>query len=48
MSEQTTQLLSQYFGFSQFRPGQGEVVANILQGQSAAAIFPTGAGKSLC
>ncbi|GIU10951.1 MULTISPECIES: ATP-dependent DNA helicase RecQ [unclassified Shewanella] len=41
-------LLSQYFGFQQFREGQEEVVQNILNGQSAAAIFPTGSGKSLC
>ncbi|MEZ9595470.1 ATP-dependent DNA helicase RecQ [Shewanella sp. 10N.261.52.F9] len=41
-------LLQQYFGFNQFRPGQDEVVANVLSGHSAAAIFPTGSGKSLC
>ncbi|MCL1137339.1 RecQ family ATP-dependent DNA helicase [Shewanella pneumatophori] len=41
-------LLAQYFGFNQFRPGQGEVVENVLNGNSAAAIFPTGSGKSLC
>ncbi|MCL1060147.1 ATP-dependent DNA helicase [Shewanella gelidimarina] len=41
-------LLKQYFGFSAFRTGQLEVVSKILNGQSAAAIFPTGSGKSLC
>ncbi|GIU48035.1 ATP-dependent DNA helicase RecQ [Shewanella sairae] len=41
-------LLQQYFGFNQFRAGQDEVVANVLNGHSAAAIFPTGSGKSLC
>ena len=48
MSQQSQQLLQQYFGFNSFRPGQGEVVDAILNGHSAAAIFPTGAGKSLC
>lgn len=48
MAQSTQQLLSQYFGFSAFRPGQGEVVTAILNGHSAAAIFPTGSGKSLC
>jgi len=48
MSHSSTQLLSQYFGFSTFRPGQEQVVNAILQGHSAAAIFPTGSGKSLC
>ncbi|QQX82358.1 RecQ family ATP-dependent DNA helicase [Shewanella sp. KX20019] len=41
-------LLKQYFGFSDFRTGQQEVVNKVLNGQSAAAIFPTGSGKSLC
>jgi len=40
--------LQRYFGFSSFRKGQREVVERIVLGQSAAAIFPTGAGKSLC
>ncbi len=40
--------LKKYFGFDEFRAGQGEVVDRILSGTSAAAIFPTGSGKSLC
>ncbi len=40
--------LQKYFGFGSFRAGQRDVVARIVDGQSAAAIFPTGAGKSLC
>ena len=41
-------LLNQYFGFSALRPGQEAVISRVLAGQSAAAIFPTGSGKSLC
>lgn len=41
-------VLKTTFGFEQFRPGQQQVVQTITTGQSAAAIFPTGAGKSLC
>ncbi len=41
-------LLQQHFGFASFRPGQSEVVHAIAEGRSAAAIFPTGSGKSLC
>lgn len=41
-------LLQQYFGFSTFRAGQAPVIEALLNGQSAAAIFPTGSGKSLC
>ncbi len=40
--------LKQHFGFDTFRPGQLEVMEHLLAGNSAAAVFPTGAGKSLC
>lgn len=40
--------LQDRFGFSDFRAGQIEVIQALLGGNSAAAVFPTGAGKSLC
>jgi ATP-dependent DNA helicase RecQ len=40
--------LQRVFGYSQFRPGQESVISAVLAERSAAAIFPTGAGKSLC
>ncbi len=40
--------LQRYFGFSTFKPGQRRVIEHLLAGRSAAAVFPTGAGKSLC
>ena len=40
--------LQKYFGFHSFLKGQEEVIRKVLARQSAAAIFPTGAGKSLC
>lgn len=40
--------LQKYFNFSSFKKGQKEVISKIIEGQSVAAIFPTGAGKSLC
>ena len=36
------------FGFPEFRPGQEPIIRALLEGRSALAIFPTGAGKSLC
>jgi ATP-dependent DNA helicase RecQ len=42
------QQLQKYFGFGSFHAGQREVIARVVAGQSAGAIFPTGAGKSLC
>ncbi|EAS44286.1 RecQ family ATP-dependent DNA helicase [Photobacterium profundum] len=42
------QTLKDYFGFDSLRKGQEDVITRVLNGQSAAAIFPTGSGKSLC
>jgi ATP-dependent DNA helicase RecQ len=48
MEAYALQILKEHFGFSEFRTGQKEVIANLLSGKSAAAVFPTGSGKSLC
>ena len=40
--------LHERFGFDAFKPGQREVIEHLLAGHSAAAVFPTGGGKSLC
>jgi ATP-dependent DNA helicase RecQ len=42
------QQLQNHFGFTSFLKGQEEVIRKVLEHKSAAAIFPTGAGKSLC
>ncbi len=36
------------FGHGEFREGQEAVIRALLSGESALALFPTGAGKSLC
>jgi len=41
-------ILSQYFGYCQFREGQAELIDNILAGRDVLGIMPTGSGKSLC
>ena len=41
-------LLRETFGFDALRDGQREVIDALLDGNSAAAVFPTGGGKSLC
>ena len=48
VSSSPQQLLLEHFGFDSFREGQLEVIENLLEGHSAAAVFPTGGGKSLC
>ncbi|MDX2469323.1 MAG: ATP-dependent DNA helicase RecQ [SAR324 cluster bacterium] len=45
---QPKELLQQHFGFSDFRPGQEQVIDTLLKGRSVLAVFPTGSGKSLC
>jgi ATP-dependent DNA helicase RecQ len=44
----THEVLAERFGFASFRPGQEQVIESLLAGRSALAVFPTGAGKSLC
>lgn len=41
-------VLREYFGHSQFRSGQAELIDSILSGRDALGIMPTGAGKSIC
>lgn len=41
-------VLKQYYGYDEFRSGQAEIIANLLDGRDTLAIMPTGAGKSVC
>ena len=41
-------LLSDVFGFDEFRPMQGDIVNAVASGEDVLAILPTGGGKSLC
>ncbi|MDO1501054.1 DNA helicase RecQ [Winogradskyella maritima] len=40
--------LKKYFGFSQFKGLQEEVIKNVVAGNNTFVIMPTGGGKSLC
>jgi ATP-dependent DNA helicase RecQ len=40
--------LKEFFNLDGFKTGQLQIIKAILAGRSAAAIFPTGGGKSLC
>lgn len=40
--------LKEKFGFEHFRPGQEEVIRDVLSRKSQIALLPTGSGKSLC
>jgi ATP-dependent DNA helicase RecQ len=40
--------LKRNFGFDTFRPGQEQIVSDVLAARDVLAIMPTGGGKSLC
>ncbi|MCG7343008.1 ATP-dependent DNA helicase [Sporosarcina sp. ACRSL] len=42
------EILLDRFGYDNFRPGQEEVIRQVLSGRDTIAILPTGMGKSLC
>lgn len=48
MNKDPHELLETHFGWSEFKPGQQDVVQRLLNGHSVLSVFPTGGGKSLC
>jgi ATP-dependent DNA helicase RecQ len=40
--------LTHYWGYPDLRPSQKPVIAEVMKGQSALVIMPTGGGKSMC
>jgi ATP-dependent DNA helicase RecQ len=48
MKNKTIEILQEYFGYSEFKPGQESIIDEILAGHDVLGIMPTGAGKSLC
>src|ERR1041384_1122519 len=46
--QELRQHLQDVFGLEDFRPAQGEVIADVLAGRDVLCVMPTGAGKSLC
>lgn len=48
MLAQAQEYLQQYFGYSEFRQGQKQVIDYATDGQSCLCVMPTGGGKSIC
>ncbi len=41
-------VLERYFGYTEFRPGQENLINGVLSGRDVFGIMPTGGGKSIC
>ena len=48
MSKKSEEILPNYWGYSQFRPMQEEIIDASIYGKDVIALLPTGGGKSIC
>lgn len=48
MSTKANELLQTYFGYTEFREGQADIIDKVNQGIDTLGIMPTGGGKSVC
>lgn len=46
--ENIRNILIRYWGYSNFRPLQEEIIQSVLEGRDTLALLPTGGGKSVC
>ncbi|MEX2582202.1 MAG: ATP-dependent DNA helicase RecQ [Gemmatimonadota bacterium] len=46
--DEARRILQRHWGFSDFRSGQEQAVASILEGRDTVIVMPTGGGKSIC
>lgn len=42
------EMLSTHFNYTSFRPGQREIIEDVLKGDDVLGVLPTGSGKSIC
>ena len=41
-------ILTNYWGYTSFKPMQEQIIASVLDGKDTVALLPTGGGKSIC
>jgi len=41
-------ILEEFWGFTEFRPMQEDIITSVLEGHDTFALLPTGGGKSVC
>ncbi|MDY6783678.1 MAG: RecQ family ATP-dependent DNA helicase [Cyanobacteriota bacterium] len=46
--QQVKEVFQRIWGYSEFRPPQGEIIRTLLEGKDALIVLPTGGGKSIC
>ena len=47
MDHSINEILHKYWGYSEFRPAQEQIINSVLAGRDTLALMPTGGGKSL-
>ncbi len=48
MSQNSHDILKQYWGYDLFRDSQEDIINSVLDGNNTLALLPTGGGKSIC
>jgi len=48
MKTESRSILLEYWGYTQFRPLQEDIIQSVLNGKDTLALMPTGGGKSIC
>jgi ATP-dependent DNA helicase RecQ len=48
MLQKAQHFLQSHFGYSSFRPGQGQAIRSVLDKKNTICVMPTGGGKSIC
>lgn len=48
MSQNSHDILKQYWGYDSFRDSQEDIINSVLDGNNTLALLPTGGGKSIC